>query len=205
MINPTSGEKELGRILAVPAHFLQVPATREAVGAVLHQIERQPQVRIVKIRIPGGHDHQVAEQAIGNIGLGAVEHHGVTFLLRQGADAGQVAAGIRLGHGDRGDDVPGDTPRKIATFLVVAAKRGDIGNHDVAVQRGRQPVDPGTGHLFGQDGGITKIPAPAAVDRRHVHAQKAGLPHLVPNLPRDGPVLFPLIGMGSHLSGQEFP
>ena len=36
-----------------------------------------------EIGLPGRHDHQVAEQAVGNKSLGAVEHHVVTILFRQ--------------------------------------------------------------------------------------------------------------------------
>jgi hypothetical protein len=59
----------------------------------------------------------------------------VVLLLRMRADAGDVAAGARLGHGDPEDRLAAHAVRQEACLLLVAAELADVGRAQPAVQR----------------------------------------------------------------------
>src|SRR5690606_28433658 len=84
----------------------------------------------------GGHHHQVGVDAVGDVGLGAVQHPVVPHLFGGGAHARQVTARIRLGHGHGEDDVPGHAAGHEAVELLLVAEAAQVRAHQAAVQGG---------------------------------------------------------------------
>ena len=112
-------EKELGRVLAVPAHLLDLLALFKPGRAGLHQVEVDGLVGVCDRGVPGGQDQQVAVDAVADKGLLPVDDHVVPVLDRGGPHGGQVAPGVGLGHGDGGDDVAGDAAGKVFLFQLL--------------------------------------------------------------------------------------
>ena len=53
------GEKQLGRVLAPPAHFLKMPAPLEPRGPAFQKIKGYGLIGVFDGRVPGGQHHQI--------------------------------------------------------------------------------------------------------------------------------------------------
>ena len=201
--NAAVREKQFGRILAVQSHLVEGTALLEAGGPVFDQVERDGLVGIFFMGIFGRHDGQVAEDAVGDEGLHAIDHQLPPIFFGRGRHAAQVAAGARLAHGHRGNDVAGGASRKIGLLLGVIAVGHDVRHHDVAVQRCPQPAVVGTRDFLDADDRKPEIPAQPAVGRGQGRAEKAFPPHFPPHLPGDPLIGFPSVDMGHHFPVHE--
>ncbi len=90
-------------------------------------------------------------------------------------------------------------------LLLLGGEGDDVGDDDVAVERGGEAGVVRPGHLLGHDDGVEEIRPQAAVLLGHAHREEALLPHLLPGLPGDDPRLLPLLDVGGDLLGEEPP
>ena len=136
-------EGELRGVLGVHPDLLQVAAALEAGHAALD--DEQADAVVARVGVgPGGDDHQVGQDAVGDEGLLAVEDPVVAVADGGGPDALQVAAGSGLGHRDRGDDLAGAVPGSQRCFCSSVASSAKYGAVDVVVHGEPRPV--GAGH-----------------------------------------------------------
>jgi hypothetical protein len=120
--------------------------------------------------------------AVGDEGLGAVEHVAVAGFLRLGAHALQVGAGARLGHGDGADQLAGRHLRQPALLLLLGAVMQDVGRDDPRMQRRAEGVEAGE-RVFAVDHRLVReAAAGAAIFLRHGGAEQAGLARFGPDL-----------------------
>ena len=127
------GERQLCGVLRVQADLVEVAAALEALHAALDDQQREALGALVGIGLRD-HDHQVGVDAVGDEGLGAVEHVVIALLDGAGLDALQVAAGAGFGHRDRGDDLAGAELRQPALLLLVGGEVEQVRRDDVVVQ-----------------------------------------------------------------------
>ena len=203
--NPAVGEVELRRVLAVPADLLDLFPLLEAGGSGLDEEEIDGGMGIVLAGIAGGQDQEVAVDPVADEGLLAVEDDLVAVLHGRGLDRGQVAPGVGFRHGDRRDDVAGDAAGEVFVLLLLGGEGDDVGDDDVAVERGGEPRVVRPDHLLGDDDGIEEIRPQAAVLLGDAHAEEALLAHLLPGLPGDDPRLLPLLDVGDDFLIKKLP
>ena len=136
---------------------------------------------------------KVGVHAVGDEHLGAVEDVAVALAAREGADAFHVGAGIRLGDGDRGDDLAGDDAGHPFVLLRLAAGAEDVDRGHVGMnERGNGDARKGrAAELFGQHHGRERIHLRAAVARRIADAEKAQAAHAAQHLARHVALLLP--------------
>ena len=85
--------------------------------------EADPVVAGVRIRLRDQHD-VVRPQAVGDEGLGAVDHPLVAVALGGGADPGDVGAGARLGDPEGADQLALDGGDQVTLLLLLGARAG---------------------------------------------------------------------------------
>ena len=115
--------------------FLIFPLLK-AGGPGLDEEEVDGLMGVLRRRVAGGQHQEVAVDPVADKGLLAVDDEFVALLDGRGPDGGQVASRVRLGHGDRGDDVAGDAAGQVLVLLLLGREGGDVGDDDVAVERG---------------------------------------------------------------------
>ncbi len=175
--NPDIVEEQLRRILGLHAQFFQVAATFEAVHAALHDKQTQLPGIVGRIRFRG-HNHRVGIDAVGDVGLAAVEQVVIPVVHGRGAHPPQVAAGIRLRHADGENALAADAFRQETVLLFLVAETGEIGSHQAAVETGEEIRRQGRGVFLDDDLLEAKIRVP------HTAERLVGPDHEKPQLPR---------------------
>src|SRR5690606_36083667 len=195
-------EEELGGVLALQPHLLQVAAAFESFHAALDDEQAQP-VRLVRLRARGN-DDQVSVDAVRDVGLGAIQQPVIALVLGPRADARDVAARPGLGHGDREDVLARDALRQPACLLLLGAELADVRPHEAAVQRHEEARVAVAQVFLDQDLLVPEIlDAGAAVLLVRPHEQEALLTGLEEGFTVDDPLLLPAIGIGSDLLLEE--
>ena len=186
------GERQLGGVLPVQTDLVELPSAFEALHVPLDDQQGEALRALVGIGL-GHHDHQVGVDAVGDEGLGSVEHVVVALFDRPGLDALQVTAGARFGHGDRRDDFAGAELRQPALLLLVGGQLEQVRRDDVVVQAPADAAVPARRGLLGDDAVVAEVRvAAAAVLLGHVHAEEALLAGFQPDAAVDDLVLLPL-------------
>ena len=153
----------------------------------------------------GDDDDQIGVLAVGDEGLGAVEHVAVAGFLGRGAHALQVGAGAGLGHGDGADHFAGGELGQPALLLLLGAVMQDVGRDDAGMQRRAEGVEAGEREFAVDHRLMREAAAGAAVFLRHRGAQQAGLAGLGPDLALVHAGLVPAVEMGDEFVGDEAP
>ena len=123
-----------------------------------------------------------------------------------GLDALQVAAGARLGHRDRGDQLTGAELRQPTLLLLFVGQAQQVGRHDVVVQAEPDAAVAAAGGLLGDDRVVAEVGvAAAAVLLGDRHPEKALLARLQPHAAVDDLRLLPLIVVRRDVALQERP
>jgi GntR family transcriptional regulator len=193
---PAVLEHELGAVDGAVAQLLQLLAHREAL-ALLGQEQAHALVRGGGLRIGLGQDGEAgAMDAVGDPGLGAVEHIVVAIATRHGADALQVGAGIGLGQADAATDLAGGEARQPRPLLRLGTVALHGGGHDQVGVEDAGRRHPRLGNArddAGIHGGRKSQTTVLGVDRRteqaellHLLDQVVGILVGVVELPRDG-------------------
>ncbi len=197
-------EEQLRSVLGVHADLVQVAAALEAGHVPLDHQQADALVPLFRVGA-GDDDHQVGQLAVGDEGLLPVEHVAAVGLAgRRGADALQVAAGARLGHRDRGDEVPAAVAGQPAVPLLRRAQAQQVLADHVVVHEEAEAGRARPAGLLVHDGVVAVVGvAAAAVLLVDVDAEQPGLPRLLPDAARYELVLFPLRVERRHLAGEE--
>jgi hypothetical protein len=201
--HPDVGEGQLGGVLGVQPHLVEVAPALEPGHVALDRQQRDPLV--ARFRVGACHDdHQVGEDPVADEGLGAVQHVVVAGVDRGGPNALQVGPGTRLSHRDCGDQLTRHESRQPAGLLRRRPEGGDVGHDDVGVDGETGSGGTGTGRLLGQDHVVAEVRDPCpAVLLLDVEAQEPGPAGLEPDLARDHPVRLPLRVVGLHRPLEE--
>uniref|UniRef100_A0A0N4Z3R7 DUF6285 domain-containing protein n=1 Tax=Parastrongyloides trichosuri TaxID=131310 RepID=A0A0N4Z3R7_PARTI len=182
-------EEQLGGVLRVAAHLVEVPAPGEAGAVALHR--NQGDAARAVVRGAAHHQDQVRRLAVGDEGLLAVQHPFVALKPGAGADALQVRSRPRLGHGDGQDDLARDHLGQPSLLLLLGAEGDDVGGHDHVVQRHAPALHAARAELLDQHALVAEVSAHAAVLFRNRQAQQAELGALGPHLALDDLVAVP--------------
>ncbi len=109
--HPDVGERQLRGVLHLAAHFVQFAAPFEAGHTVLDHQQAQPATAVLRVgRGARDHNDQVGLDAAGDERLRAVEHVVLAVANRGRPHTGEIRAGARFGHGDRGEQGAGRQP-----------------------------------------------------------------------------------------------
>ena len=128
----------------------------------------------------------------------------IVFLDGGGAHTREVAAGVRLCHGNGEDALATGAFRQQAPALLLVAEAGQVGTHQPAVQRVVPVPDPGVGSFLYDDLLEAKVGiAHAAVLLSRPDHQEALLTGLAKSLAVDNSGLTPGLHMWHNLLGQE--
>ena len=130
----------------------------------------------------------------------------IALVFRPRPDAGQVAAGARLGHRDAEDRFTGDALRQEAALLLLRAEALDVRRHEPGVQREVQAAVAVAQVLLEQDLLVTEIPdAGAAVAFRSLHQQQTLRTALAVDLPIHLALLVPAVPVRLDFLLEEAP
>src|SRR6266404_499014 len=196
------GEMQLGRVLRMHPHLVELATFLESGCPVLDDEEAHAAVRRLRIGLRRD-DHQVAEDAVGDERLLAV-HDVVTIVTDCGRlDRGEIGAGVGLGHGDRRDELAADATGNPARLLLVGAVAVDVRHTDVAVQGEREARGAGADDLLVDDRRVREVDAGAAVLRIDLRAEEALLPGPPPGVAVDDALLLPALDVRRHLARAE--
>ena len=199
------GEGELAGVGGVPAHLLQLRRHLVAGHLALEDEEGDAAVAALLGRLAGA-DEEVGADAVGDEGLGAVDHVAAVDLLGGGADAGDVGAGAGLGDAQGADLLAGDSGDQPALLLLLGAEVEDRRHRDrgVGVEPGGDPAGAaGAGQLLDPDRVVQVGAALAAVLLGELQPEEAELGAAPVELTRELPRRLPLVDVRRDLLGDE--
>ena len=121
-----------------------------------------------------GRQHDdVAELAVGDEDLLAVDDEIVAVATRLRAHRLEIAAGVRLGHAERADRLAPHHLRQPMALLLLGAERKDVGGDEIGMDEKARPARADAPKLLEHDDVEQIIEAEAAVFLRHRAAQQA--------------------------------
>ncbi len=176
-------EDEFGGVRGADAELARDLVGLEAVAVGLDDDLTEAVVAAAGVRVGlAEHDEEVADRAVRDPHLVAVDHPLVAVLLGGGGDAGDVGAGVGLGDGRPHDGVAGGDGFEEALFLVLRAERHD--GFGAEAGAGDTEADAGVGgeQFLDDDGGLHRRVAGAAVLQGDAGAEQAGVGGLVHDL-----------------------
>src|SRR5690606_32228597 len=149
-------------------------------------------------------DDEVVEQTVANEGLLSIEDVAVAVAYSAGLDGGEVAAGVRLGHGDGADERALGHAGQPARLLRLVAVVADVGHNHVAMHAETHAHRASAGNLLDEDGVVAEVAHPtAAVLLRHVRAEKALSAGLLPESAGYDALFLPLGVIRHDLRGDK--
>src|SRR6185369_13485364 len=162
------GEEQLGGVLRLQTHLLQIAAALEAFHAALDQEQSEP---MTAVRIGAGHDdEQIADLPVRDVRLRAVQQPVIAFVFRARLDAREIATGAGLGHRDAEDRLAGCAARQDAQLLLLGAERADIRSDQARVQRHEEAAFAVAAVLLDQDLLVTEVPLAGLLERFAIDA-----------------------------------
>ena len=177
----------------------------ESRRAFLDQIHRDA-LRGLAARIAlGGDAIEIAIDAVGDEGLGAVEHNVVAIMPRRGADGFHIGARARLGDADGDNFFAGDDVRHVFVFLRLRSAVEDVHRRHVGMhQHGDRKAGKGrAAEFFREHDGRERIHLRAAIFGRVTDAEKAELAHARQDFARHEALLLPCRSLGLHFRVDE--
>ena len=198
-------EGELAGVGGVHPHLLQLGRDAEAghlLAVLVAQVDdEQGDAVVALLRVGlGDEDDEVGARAVGDEGLGAVDHVLVAVADRGRADAGDVGAGAGLGDPEAADLLALDPGVEVALLLLLGAEQVDRGQDHVGLDREAHvgAARARVAHALGADQRVVVVAALAAVLLREAEAEEAELAGPLHRLGR--PVgLLPLVAVGPEL------
>ena len=145
-------ERQLGGVVALEAHLVELLAVVEAVHAVLDEQQAEG-VRPVALAGLDERDDDVGGLAARDEGLRAVDDVAALDLLGGGLDAAQVAARAGLAHREGAEDLAGRHAREPLLLLLLRAHVHDVGDGEVVLdaEGAGERAGAGADHLFVDD------------------------------------------------------
>ncbi len=191
-------EEELAGVLRLQAHLVEpapAPKARRGValaqGVGLHHDQRRAlgAERLVGL---AHHDDDVGVLAVGDEGLGPVDH--VVVAVAHGARAHglQVAARAGLGHRDGADELAGDHLGQPAALLLVGAAFVEVRRDDRRMQTAAEAAEHGARRFHEDHRVVAEVAAAAAVFLRRGCTQQAVGAGFAPGLERHLAFFAPL-------------
>ena len=119
----------------------------------VHVDDEQREAVVARVRVGLGHEHdEVRAVAVGDVGLGAVDHPLVAVAHGARADALDVGAGVGLGDAEAGDLLALDRRHQVVLLLLLGAELQDRRRGHVGVHRDahREPAAARVRELLGQ-------------------------------------------------------
>ena len=198
-------EGQFAGIRGVHPHLLQLRRDGEAgdlltaLVAEVHDEQRDPLVAGLRVRLCD-EDDEVGARAIGDEGLGAVDHVLVPIADRGGADSGDIGSGAGLGDRQAADLLALDPGDEVALLLLLGAEQVDRRQDHVGLHREAHvgPAGAGVAHGLGPDQRVVVVAALPAVLLREAEAEEAQLAGPLHRLGRPVGVL-PLVAVGVEL------
>ncbi len=198
-------EEQFGGVGGIHAELLELAAAPEALRIVgLDHEQRDALGAGLRIGL-GDDDDQIGVLAVGDEGLGAVEHVAVAGFLRRRAHALQIGAGAGLGHGDGADHLAGRELRQPALLLIFGAVVKNVGRDDPGMQRRAEGIETGERKFAIDHRLMREASARAAIFLRHRCAEQAGRAGLGPDIAIVHAGFVPAVEMGNELVGDEAP
>ncbi len=138
-------ERQQRGVRGVHAELLEPLLADHALAVHVHQEQREAVVARVRVGLRHEHD-EVRAMAVGDEGLGAVDHVLVAVTHRPRLDAGDVGAGVRLGDAEARDALALDRRHEVPLLLLLGAeqedrRRGHVGVHRHAHRERRPSCD----------------------------------------------------------------
>ncbi len=157
-------EHELGGVAGAVAHLGDLPADAEAGSGRRHDDHRHAGVAALVARAREQAE-PVGLRAVGDPHLAAVDDPVVAVAHGAGADAGDVAAGVGLGHRDGADHLAAERRLEVGLLQLVAAEAGERGrgHGDLHGDRHRHAGAVGATELLGEHHRERVVGALAAV------------------------------------------
>jgi hypothetical protein len=203
--DPDVVEEQFGGVLGVQPDLVELAAAGEAAGARFDH--DQAEAAGTGAGVGAGDDYdEVSVDATGDERLLPVDHPLAAVAHRGGAYALQVAAGARLGHRDRADQLAAPHTGQPAPLLLVASEIVDVGKDDVVLKReaGGQRGGADPGQLVEDDDLVAVVGLPAAAELLgDAETDDALLAGGEPDLPVDEPRVFPALQVGFHFADHE--
>jgi hypothetical protein len=131
--------------------------------------------------------------AVGDEGLGAVEHIAVAAAPGGGAYALQVGACAGLGHRDRAHELAGGEPGQPALLLLLGAVMQNVGRDDAGMQGRPEGVEAAQAELAVDHRLMREGAARAPILFRHRGAEETGGARLGPRLALIHALLVPAL------------
>ena len=185
-------EEELGGVLRLHAHLLQLAALAEARHAGLDQQEARALGAGSRIGL-GDHDHQIRQVSVGDEDLRAIDDVVIAVAHGRGFDALQVGARAGLGHGNGADQFAGGHARQVFFLQQLAAVIDDVRRDDVVVQPPADAREPRARDFLVDHAVVEEVRARAAVLLGDSGAEETLRAGLVPDLAVDVAFFFPAL------------
>jgi hypothetical protein len=199
-------EEELGRVRSVVADLLELLGHREPRQRGGHEEERTA----VRARLGvglGEERDEIGARAVGDERLLPVDHVVAALAAGDGADAGDVGTGRRLGHTERRDFLAAKGRLQEFVDLELRSDVGDDRRRHVALHEephrhaGRAPARV----FLGLRDAEPVVAASAAVLFREMGAENAEVARLLEQRVGEKSVFFPFIGIRTDLALDEGP
>ena len=190
----------------MPAELLELLGDREALHSLLHEQEGDAVMATLLGGLDRG-DHEVGPHAVGDEGLGAVDHVPAVLPAGERADAGHVRAGARLADPQGADALPAYRRGQEALLLVLGAELPDRrrGDRDMCADARGQAPGAAARELLGEHGVVHVVAPLPAVLLRVLQAEKAELGHPGEDLAGKPARVLPFLRVGTQLGGHEAP
>ncbi len=143
--------------------------------------------------------------AIGDEGLGAVEHIPVSRPERGRPHALQIRSRAGLGHGNGANQFPGRQPRQPAFLLFFGPVMQDVGRNDARMKRSTERIEPRKAVFAIDDRLVRKGATRATVFFRHGGAQETRRTGLGPHFARIHMIVMPLVEVRHELGLHKTP
>ncbi|MNT14879.1 hypothetical protein D3C72_1499000 [compost metagenome] len=185
------------------AHLAQL-ARRDARQVRLHGDQADARRAGVLVRLDR-HHVEVAVGAVGDPGLGAVDHVVVAVAHGAGAQGRDVRAGVGLGDGDRPHLLARDRGHQVGLLHRLGALLEDGARGDELLNddgRG-EAAHAAAGDFLAEDHRVEGVGGGPAVLLGVGQAQKAHLAHAAPDVFGNAAVGLPFVGVGRHLVFHE--
>ncbi len=171
--------------------LLEILAAPKSLAVAFDQEERDALGAGLGVGL-GGQHQQIAELAVGDEDLLAIDHVIVAITDGARADGLQIAAGMGLGHAERADGLAADHLRQPLLLLRLGAEGKDVGRNQIRVDEKAGTAGADAPQFLEHDHIEQIVQAEAAVFFRHRATQQAFRAGLEPQVTRDDPVLLPL-------------
>ena len=198
------GEEQLGGVLGMQAHLVEIASSFEAGHAVLDDEQGQASVRI--LRRSSNHDHQIGVDTARDEGLRSVHDIRVTVVNCSGCYAREIGSGAGLGHRYCCHQLTRSEAGEPTRPLIVVAVLQEVGQAHVVVEDDGHACGARTGsreHLVDHRVVSEVVNAAATVCVGNGHAEQTRAASSSKHGLGNDPCLVPCLRMREDLTLEE--